>query len=220
MSGPRQPTYRHVIWDWNGTLFDDAWLCVEIMNGLLAARGLPLLTAERYQEVFDFPVEAYYQRLGFDFAEEPFEKLGVEFILEYERRRLECGLRPDARETLEALEQAGLAQSVLSAYRQSTLEELLEHFGLRRFFRVVAGLDNPYAAGKTELARALRARVPCPPEQTLVVGDTTHDAAVARVIGAQCVLLPCGHQSRSRLEACGVPVLNNLREVPGLLGLA
>ena len=30
--------YRHVIWDWNGTLLDDAWLCVEVLNGLLARR--------------------------------------------------------------------------------------------------------------------------------------------------------------------------------------
>ncbi|MDH5646585.1 MAG: hypothetical protein OEZ01_11285, partial [Candidatus Heimdallarchaeota archaeon] len=30
--------YEHIIWDWNGTLLDDAWLCVEIMNSMLAKR--------------------------------------------------------------------------------------------------------------------------------------------------------------------------------------
>ena len=33
--------YAHVIWDWNGTLLDDAWLCVDVMNGVLRAHDLP-----------------------------------------------------------------------------------------------------------------------------------------------------------------------------------
>ena len=46
-----------MIWDWNGTLLDDAWLCREIMNGQLRKRGLPVLSVERYEAIFDFPVE-------------------------------------------------------------------------------------------------------------------------------------------------------------------
>ena len=26
---------RHIFWDWNGTLLDDAWLCRDVMNGIL-----------------------------------------------------------------------------------------------------------------------------------------------------------------------------------------
>jgi len=35
----------HVFWDWNGTLLDDAWLCLDVMNGLIEARGIGLLRA-------------------------------------------------------------------------------------------------------------------------------------------------------------------------------
>ena len=34
--------YTNIIWDWNGTLLDDAWLCVDVMNGMLKEHGLPL----------------------------------------------------------------------------------------------------------------------------------------------------------------------------------
>ena len=27
---------EHVVWDWNGTLVDDAKLCVDIVNGILS----------------------------------------------------------------------------------------------------------------------------------------------------------------------------------------
>ena len=56
--------YQHIIWDWNGTLFDDAGVCLDIMNGMLARRNLPHLTPERYEEFFDFPVIDYYRRVG------------------------------------------------------------------------------------------------------------------------------------------------------------
>ena len=32
--------YRHIIWDWNGTLFNDTWLCVELTQTMLGERGL------------------------------------------------------------------------------------------------------------------------------------------------------------------------------------
>ena len=47
---------HHVIWDWNGTLVDDAWLCVEIINELLARRGLAPITPCKYSAVFGFPL--------------------------------------------------------------------------------------------------------------------------------------------------------------------
>ncbi len=68
--------YAHVIWDWNGTLLNDAWLCVDVMNGMLAERKLPLRTLEQYMEIFDFPVRDYYIKLGFDFSRESFEVVG------------------------------------------------------------------------------------------------------------------------------------------------
>ena len=49
--------YKHIIWDWNGTLLDDAWLWVDVMIQLLVKRGMTKLTIDRYREAFDFPVK-------------------------------------------------------------------------------------------------------------------------------------------------------------------
>ena len=40
--------YKHVIWDWNGTLVDDTWLFVDIMNGVLKDRNLQGITPVSY----------------------------------------------------------------------------------------------------------------------------------------------------------------------------
>ena len=49
--------YTHIVWDWNGTLLNDNWLCVEVMNTMLAPRHLPLLTLEHYREILRLPGE-------------------------------------------------------------------------------------------------------------------------------------------------------------------
>ena len=71
---------QHIIWDWNGTLIDDAWLFVEIMNEELQDRKLPLITVKDYRKHFTFPVKKYYENLGFDFEKENFKKVGYHFI--------------------------------------------------------------------------------------------------------------------------------------------
>ncbi|HPR60597.1 MAG TPA: HAD hydrolase-like protein, partial [Prolixibacteraceae bacterium] len=72
-----------IIWDWNGTLFDDTDICIESINNLLIERGLERIDRKRYLEVFDFPVRDYYQRIGFDFDKEPFEIPALKFIDNY-----------------------------------------------------------------------------------------------------------------------------------------
>jgi len=189
------------------------WLCVEVMDGLLRARGLPGLTPDRYAGLFDFPVRDYYVRLGFDFARDPFEIVGAEFIRRYEGRRLECGLQPGARETIGALHAAGIGQSVLSAYRHDTLDQLLRHFGLRDRFEHVVGGDDIYAFGKREQGIALLRRIGLPAAAVVVIGDTVHDAEVAAAMGAGCRLIPCGHQTRAKLAATGARVVESIRDL-------
>lgn len=207
------PRFRHVMWDWNGTLFNDAPLCVDCMNTLLRKRALPLLTPARYEEVFDFPVVDYYRRLGFDFEREPFEKLGTEFMAEYELRKLECPLQRDARRVLDGLRDAGLSQSVLSAYQQNTLEGLLEHFHVRPYFIRVIGADDHYASGKLGRGMDWIRELGVNPKDVVLVGDTVHDFEVARAMGTSCLLIPCGNHGRAKLARCGVPVLDGLAGV-------
>ena len=207
------PPITTIIWDWNGTLFDDLALCVGVMNGMLERRGLPGLSVERYRQVFTFPVRRYYEAVGFDFARDSFEDLSVEFISTYESRRHECPLQPGARPVLEKLGAGGRRQFMLSAYNQATLRELVHDFELGGFFDRLMGLDNIYAHGKLELGRELMAGISEPPERTILVGDTLHDVEVARDLGIGCLLVAHGHQSRKRLEESGARVVDNLSEV-------
>ena len=206
-------SYKHIIWDWNGTIFCDVELGVEIINELLQQRRLPLLTTPAYRDVFTIPVRDYYARLGFEFAKESFELVGKLWMDEYERRKFECGLYEGIVEVLDRVQRLGLGQSILSAYSQHTLDQMVDHYGLRKYFTHVAGLDNIYAASKLHLGQGLIKRLGVAKREAVVVGDTEHDYEVAHAIGADCILIANGHQSKARLQALGVPVLDDIRRL-------
>lgn len=204
--------YEHIIWDWNGTLLNDANLCVEIINTLLTKRRLSALTLERYREVFTFPIIHYYEKLGFDFSQETFESIGTEFITMYEKMRNRCSLMPDATKTLNYFAQLGLTQSVLSASKQSYLIQAIGSYGIDSTFMEINGLNNHYASSKIDIGKDFITRNKLDPTKILLIGDTTHDADVAASIGADCCLIPNGHQSQKILVTCGVPVVGSLTE--------
>jgi phosphoglycolate phosphatase len=209
--------YRHLIWDWNGTLLDDAWLCVDVMNGMLAERGLPLRTVAEYRDLFDFPVKEYYVKLGYDFEKESFDFVGMEFIRRYNKRHFETTLHPQVTNILEHFINAGYTQHILSAREQNELQSEIRKLNVDHFFTNVRGLDDHYAHGKTEIGLQLMTEIGALPETMLFIGDTRHDAEVAREMGIDCVLIPNGHHSRDRLITTGLPVIDDLDDLTGFL---
>lgn len=204
--------YDWIIWDWNGTLLDDVELALEVANGMLARRGLPVMDLERYRAIFDFPVERYYRAAGFDFDREPFSVLADEFISEYKRRVGEAALHGEVPRVLSRIAEAGPSQAVLSASRQQSLEEAVARFGVLKHFEALQGLSDHFAVSKAEVGRRLVERLGLSGDRTVMVGDTTHDAEVAADMGVHCVLIARGHQSAERLQDCGVPVYRTLSE--------
>lgn len=205
--------YETIIWDWNGTLLDDVSLCLDIMNRMLDERGMQRIGPVRYRQIFDFPVQGYYQRLGFNFELEPFEQLAAAYCDQYDVRVRECALQYDARAMLERLSRNGVSQSVLSSQEQGALEDALRLFRIDYHFSEVVGRSDRHALGKIDNGRALLERLGADPSSTLLIGDTVHDFEVADALGLHCILVAHGHHSRERLEAVHDDVVPSLRGV-------
>lgn len=209
--------YTHIIWDWNGTLLNDAWLCVDVMNVMLKERGMPLKTVEEYKEIFDFPVKDYYAKLGFDFDREPFADVGTEFILNYNKRHNETVLHGAVQEVLGIMSAKGYSQNILSAREQNELISETKSLGVFGFFDRICGLDDHYAHGKTEAGLMLVRDIGVSTRKILLIGDTRHDAEVAAEVGVDCILVTNGHHSEQRLRPLGVPVISSLSDLIKML---
>src|SRR5436853_6174980 len=115
VSGTFAPMVRHVIWDWNGTLFDDFNIVLSAMSSACVSAGGATITADRYRQTFTRPIERTYERLlGRPLAEGEWESLNEQFHVSYNQICREATLAPEAPELLERLRDAGLPQSLLS----------------------------------------------------------------------------------------------------------
>jgi phosphoglycolate phosphatase len=207
------PAKTTIIWDWNGTLLDDVSICLESINAMLQERRLNLLTRETYREVFTFPVIDYYRKVGFDFTKENWEIVAMDFMDRYFNKLTRSKLFADAHPVLEFFGQLGYRQVILSAMEQEALMSSVMERGIKGYFQQIVGIDNHYAAGKSGNGRAMIDKHSLSGDNTWFIGDTLHDADIARELGCNCLLVANGHQDRKRLELSGVPVLNDLKDL-------
>ncbi|SDI75374.1 nucleoside triphosphatase YtkD [Ferrimonas sediminum] len=205
-------TYQHVIWDWNGTLVDDAPLATDIVNRLMASQNLGSISLEQYRNDFCHPVIDYYQGLGFDFNRLPFDQLCQQFGQHYRAAREQLKLHNGSRFLLRSLSRSH-TQSLLSASAQHSLEQCISHHQLDGLFDYLYGLDNHHAACKIDRGRELLQVSGIAPERTLVIGDTDHDWEVADALGTHLWLIADGHQSEAKLGALHGSVFRNWQQL-------
>ena len=205
--------FTSVIWDWNGTLLDDVDICIDTINHSLKKRNLPLLTKDKYREIFTFPVIDYYEKAGFDFSKSSFNELSHEFIDLYLEKLNTANLFQGVKNILQELDNRGVRQFILSAMEQTSLLDSVRKFKIEGFFDSIQGTADIYAYGKLQNAKLLIETSGLNPERTCLIGDTLHDLEVARQLGCQCLLVASGHQSYQRLMNNQSRVVKKIKDV-------
>ena len=212
MNGSK-PQYDNIIWDFNGTLIDDALLSVRSVNELLARRGLPTLTLEMYRRVFGFPIQDYYRRIGMDMDAETPARLADEFHEQYMAGLPDVRLQPGCEALLAWFAERGCRQFVLSAMDEELLVPAIERLGIAHRFTAVYGLDNRFAHSKIGRGESLMDDHLLRGQRSLMIGDTDHDAEVAEALGFEIILVASGHQDVEQLCECDLPVCTDLSDL-------
>lgn len=205
---------RHIIWDWNGTLLDDVQACVAAINILLIQRNLPAISQEQYLNIFDFPVKNYYTKLGFDFIKDDWDEVAADYHNAYEVASRHSPLRHGAVPALTSLKTRGVSMSILSACELKILKRMINERHITGYFEHIYGLDNIHATSKVELGHTLFNNTGLDKQETLLIGDTTHDVEVARAMGIPCLLMSGGHQAIRKLKSLKCPMVCDF---PGVL---
>jgi phosphoglycolate phosphatase len=205
--------YSHIIWDWNGTLFDDVDWCVTVVNKMLAKRDMKQLdSVVEYHNAFCFPVINYYKNVGFDFEKESFDIIAKEFIAFYHAEKSGgCKLCKNARFVLQTMQESGKSQVILSASETNNLISQINEFDIYNYFDEILGISNIYAASKIDIGLEYMTRKKV--EKAVLIGDTEHDCEVAKALAVDCILIANGHQSKDKLLSCKVPVLDDISQV-------
>jgi len=183
------------------------------MNTLLEVREMPLLSMAQYKSIFGFPVKGYYEALGFDFDTEPWAEVAAEYMFQYHALESTFELYDEVEQLLAYFQLKRKKQYILSAMKTESILTMLTRFKLKHHFDGVYGMDNHYAHGKLSVGQLLIKEAELKPQDCLLIGDTIHDAEVARALGVDCCLLASGHQDMARLKHTGREVFSSLKEL-------
>lgn len=199
-----------ILWDWNGTLLNDAETCVSTMNKMLSKRSMEELNMDYYREIFNFPVIDYYTQIGFDFQKENFEQLSIEFIDAYIIDLPNAHLVPHAEKVIQYFALKGKKNIILSAMKKDMLINSVREKGVASYFHEILGIGDIYAESKSHIALQYVSDNNLTPSDLVMIGDTIHDFEVAEEIGCRCILVADGHQSKKRLTDTGAEVVDIL----------
>lgn len=205
----------HVIWDWNGTLFDDLNIVVQSVNATLERFGAGPIGADDYRDHYTRPVHLFYDRLlGRSVSEDEWRWIDRTFHDVYRNLLHHGDLTHDARPALDAVAAAGHTQSLLSMWWHEELVPMAGRLGVASYMIRVDG-NRSDGAGEPKSVH-LRSHLSALEQsgagsgRVVMIGDGLDDAKAAASAGIAAVLYDGGSHHRHELDAAGVPVAESL----------
>jgi HAD superfamily hydrolase (TIGR01509 family) len=184
-------TFRAVIFDLDGVLWDGEPLYHEAFNLILEPYGFRLSENE-YTEIIGLSVEASWEWVlhRFDLTVSPDGVLRAynEAVLRLLQRPVET--LPGVRPLIEALRRRGVPTAVASASLRPWVDATLRGLGLGDAFgAVVSASEVENAKPAPDLFLTAAARLGVPPDRCLVVEDTGPGIAAAKAAGMYAIQL-------------------------------
>ncbi len=194
---------RAVLFDWDGTLVDSAERTFGCYVRVFAAYGIGYDHAA-FERTYSPDWYRTYEDVGLPRGHWP--EADARWISCYETQP--SRLVPGARETVERLAAAGLAQGLVSSGDGTRVRRELQALGLEPFFgAVVCGGETERRKPDPEPLLVALGRLAVVPAQTAYVGDSPEDVAMAKAAGAFAVGIPGGFPNREALVASRPDVL-------------
>jgi phosphoglycolate phosphatase len=208
--------FRFVVFDWDGTLADSTAVIVAALRNACADVGAPVPPERDARYVIGLGLEDTLDHIAPTLAAEGRARLLERYRYHYLSRDGQIVLFDGVRELLYELDCAGFLLGIATGKSKAGLADVLARQDLARHFVATRCADEGFPKPHPDMLLALMDRVGALPEETLMIGDTTHDLALARNAGVAALAVAYGAHSRAGLE--GEDALATLHSVPELRG--
>jgi len=185
-----------VLFDWDGTLVDSAEASFRCYESTFGSYGIRF-DRDAYAATYSPNWHRTYTAIGL--PPDRWDEADARWLEGY--CRLEIPLLPGAREAIERLAAAGLAQAIVTSGDRTRVRGELERHGLALYFPVmVCGSDGMAKKPHPEALLAALSRMSITPGRAVYVGDSPEDVEMARNAGAWSIGIPGGFPNVPALE--------------------
>jgi len=197
------PRLAAVLFDWDGTLVDSAEASYRCYVRLFDSFGIGFDRA-RFERTYSPNWQRTYEAVGL--ARELWPEADRRWLEHYGQERTR--LVPGARQALARLDEAGIAQGVVTSGDRSRVSRELAELEVDGYFKtVVYGGDTDKRKPHPEALLLALGRMAVTPDRAAYVGDSPEDVEMARAAGVRAVGVPGGFPNREALAAARPGVL-------------
>ena len=210
------PDLAAVLFDWDGTLVDSAEASYRCYVRLFDSYGIGFDRA-LFARTYSPNWHRTYEAVGL--ARDRWPEADQRWLEHYCAE--ESRLVPGAREALRRLDEAGVAQGIVTSGERTRVSRELSALEVERHFRtVVFGGDARRRKPHPEALLLALDRLAVAPARAAYVGDSPEDVEMARAAGVRAVGVPGGFPNREALLASHPDVLapDVLAAVTALVG--
>jgi phosphoglycolate phosphatase len=209
-----------VIFDCDGTLVDSQHMIIAAMTGAYAAHGIPLPGREVLLSVVGLSLVEAFTKLGAGCTGFPIASLADHYREAFHAMRAPGApvepLYPGAAEAIgELARREDVVLGVATGKSQRGVRLVLGHHGLLNHFVTIKTADDAPSKPHPGMVLAAMAEAGVGADETIVVGDTVYDIAMARAAGARGIGVTWGYHPGASLREAGAATV--VEEYPALV---
>lgn len=193
--------YRLVVFDWDGTLLDSAGAIVTCIQAAAKDLGLPPPDEMTARQVIGLGLHDALSQAMPGVPAREYQRVAERYRYHYLALDHELSLFSGAQELVEELSETGCLLGVATGKSRLGLNRALETSGLKRFFHATRCADECNSKPAPDMLWEIMDELDTAPEQTLMIGDTTHDLQMAKNAGVGALAVGYGAHSREVLQA-------------------
>lgn len=193
--------YKLVVFDWDGTLMDSAGAIVSAMQAASVDLGLPPPEETLARHVIGLGLQEALAHAVPELREADYPQMVDRYRHHYFARDLSLKLFTGAEALLTSLQARGTRLAVATGKGRRGLNRSMEVSGLTLMFQATRTADDCASKPHPEMLLQIMEELDARPEETLMIGDTTHDLLMARNANVAALGISHGAHTRLALEA-------------------
>lgn len=210
--------YELIVFDWDGTLMDSAAAIVRAIQAASRDLGLTEPSEATARHVIGLGLADALQHAVPDLQPEHYPKMVERYRHHYLSRDHELTLFEGVQNLIGELESAGHMLAVATGKSRIGLDRALAHCGLQARFHASRCADECFSKPHPQMLEELIGEFAVNPENTLMIGDTSHDLQMATNAGVAALAVTYGAHPAEQLAAhAPLACLNSVEELSAWL---
>jgi phosphoglycolate phosphatase len=206
--------FRLIVFDWDGTLVDSTSIIARALQAACRDVGEPMPADARATYVIGLGLADALAHVAPALPVERHAELADRYRSRYLGAEGDIPLFDGAAELLADLVGSGFLLAVATGKTRKGLDRALAQHGVGHLFAATRCSDEDAPKPNPEMLLHLMQRLGVTPDETLMVGDTTHDLELAARAGVQAVAVAYGaHAAEEFAEFEPLATVNSLPEL-------